>query len=216
MPLIQLALDTPNLGDALGVLSKVKDEVDIIEAGTVLCLSVGLESIAPLREVSGYKPIVADIRIGRAGRLFTDLALSFGADLVTVLGESSELTIADAIAAAHGKGKKIELELPHGMAAEQVMHLIGLGADGIIVHHQSGSDFRTDAWVRSTLDLLSKQDNSFSVSLAGGLKPENIVALDPNWNVDVLVVGSEVTKATDPKAALGAIIDAMNERASYK
>lgn len=216
MPLIQLALDTPRLGDALNVLAKVNDQVDIVEAGTVLCLGAGLTSIASLREVAGSKPIVADIRIGRAGRLFTDLAIAFGADLVTVLGEASLQTLEDAISAARSKGKKIEIELPHGMAAEQVLSLTELGAAGMIVHHKPGSDFRPDSWISATLDLLSQQQGPYSISLAGGLDADNISALDPNWKIDVLVVGSEVTKSENPKAAIRAIIDAMNERASKK
>ena len=41
-PLLQIALDNSVLSDAISSIRQVGDEVDIIEAGTILCLAEGM------------------------------------------------------------------------------------------------------------------------------------------------------------------------------
>ena len=209
MPNIQLALDTSSLGEALAVAEKAADLVDSLEAGTVLCLTAGLQVIRDIKHLDPEKPIVADIRIGRAGRLFSSLALSHGADVVTMLAEAPNSVILEAIESAHAAGGRIELELPFGASEELIRSSVATGADGIIVHQRSGSDFRVDSWLQTTLSMLTDMKGRFAISLAGGLNAESIAQLNPAWAIDTLVVGSEVTKSIDPRAMLREIRSAL-------
>lgn len=46
-PLLQLALDHSSLEDAQRDVMQLKDSVDIVEAGTILCLNEGLGAVKP-------------------------------------------------------------------------------------------------------------------------------------------------------------------------
>ncbi|STI79229.1 3-keto-L-gulonate-6-phosphate decarboxylase [Escherichia coli] len=49
-PLLQLALDHSSLEAAQRDVTQLKDSVDIVEAGTILCLNEGLGAVKALRE----------------------------------------------------------------------------------------------------------------------------------------------------------------------
>ena len=67
-PLLQLALDHSSLEDAQRDVTLLKDSVDIVEAGTILCLNEGLGAVKALREQCPDKIIVADHHLRRAAR----------------------------------------------------------------------------------------------------------------------------------------------------
>ena len=58
-PLLQLALDHSSLEAAQRDVTQLKDSVDIVEAGTILCLNEGLGAVKALREQCPDKIIVA-------------------------------------------------------------------------------------------------------------------------------------------------------------
>ena len=60
VPLLQIALDNITLSGALKSAKAVGDEVDIIEAGTILCLAEGMEAVRCLRALYPEKIILAD------------------------------------------------------------------------------------------------------------------------------------------------------------
>lgn len=206
MTSVQLALDVRDLSTALAVLEQVRDDIDIVEAGTVLCLSEGLGCLGHLRKTVGDTPIVADIRIGRAGEMFAGLAFDNGADAVTVLAEAPQAVITGAIDTARKIGKKIEVELPHGFGEADILAVIALQPDVVIVHHQPGADFRSDPWIRDTLSLLTDTKSGVQVSLAGGLTADNLTELNPSWAIDIVVVGSNVVGNAQPRSVLQDII----------
>ena len=65
-PLLQLALDHSSLEDAQRDVMLLKDSVDIVEAGTILCLNEGLGAVKALREQCPNKIIVADWKVADA------------------------------------------------------------------------------------------------------------------------------------------------------
>ena len=64
-PLLQLALDHTDLAAAQRDVALLKDHVDIVEAGTILCLSEGLHAIRALRAQCPEKLIVADWKVAQ-------------------------------------------------------------------------------------------------------------------------------------------------------
>ncbi|MGJ0223687.1 orotidine 5'-phosphate decarboxylase / HUMPS family protein, partial [Streptococcus pyogenes] len=83
-----LALDTRDTATAVAAAHAARDVVDVVEAGTVLVLNDGLAAVRVLRAAFPDHPLVADIRIARAGAKFAGLAFDAGADRVTVVGEA--------------------------------------------------------------------------------------------------------------------------------
>ncbi len=67
-PLLQLALDHTSLEAASRDVALLQDHVDIVEAGTILCLTEGLSAVKALRAQCPDKIIVADWKVADAGR----------------------------------------------------------------------------------------------------------------------------------------------------
>jgi len=52
LPMLQLALDNKTLKDALNSTRILASEVDVIEAGTILCCSEGMQAVVSEESVS--------------------------------------------------------------------------------------------------------------------------------------------------------------------
>jgi 3-dehydro-L-gulonate-6-phosphate decarboxylase len=74
-PLLQLALDHTSLQAAQRDVALLQDHVDIVEAGTILCLTEGLTPCAPCAP-SVRKIIVADWKVADAGETLAQQALA--------------------------------------------------------------------------------------------------------------------------------------------
>lgn len=77
-PLLQLALDHSSLEAAQRDVTLLKDSVDIVEAGTILCLNEGLGAVKALREQCPDKIIVADWKVADAGETLAQQAFGAG------------------------------------------------------------------------------------------------------------------------------------------
>ena len=84
-PLLQLALDHSSLEDAQRDVTLLKDSVDIVEAGTILCLNEGLGAVKALREQCPDKIIVADWKVADAGETLAQQAFGAGANWMTII-----------------------------------------------------------------------------------------------------------------------------------
>ncbi len=73
-PLLQLALDHTNLQTAQRDVALLRDHVDIVEAGTILCLTEGLGAVKALRDQCPDKIIVADWKVADAGETLAQQA----------------------------------------------------------------------------------------------------------------------------------------------
>jgi len=85
-PLLQLALDHTSLEAAQRDVALLQDHVDIVEAGTILCLTEGLRAVNALRAQCPEKIIVADWKVADAGETLAQQA--FGAGAFAVGGNS--------------------------------------------------------------------------------------------------------------------------------
>lgn len=74
-PLLQLALDHTSLEAAQRDVALLQDHVDIVEAGTILCLTEGLSAVKALRAQCPEKIIVADWKVADAGETLAQRGL---------------------------------------------------------------------------------------------------------------------------------------------
>ena len=84
-PLLQLALDDTSLQAAQRDVALLADHVDIVEAGTILCLTEGLNAVRALREQCPDKIIVADWKVADAGETLAAQAFGAGANWMTII-----------------------------------------------------------------------------------------------------------------------------------
>lgn len=198
---IQLALDLVNTSDALRAADAAGDAVDVLEAGTVLCLSEGLAAVRALREEFPTKPLVADLRLARAGARFAEMAFFAGADGVTVVSESPRDVVAGAVEAAQSAQGWVEIELGPDWTYDDVAWWASVGVRRIIVHRSAGVQAETDDTSRDFLRRLAGADlQGMGVTLAGGLAHGDLRHFD-GCPFDLVAIGSAIVEATEPGQA---------------
>jgi 3-hexulose-6-phosphate synthase/6-phospho-3-hexuloisomerase len=109
---LQVALDFIELDRALKVAEEaVAGGADILEAGTPLIKSVGLEAVRQLRAAFPRVVVAADMKVMDAGRVEVESAAKAGAKIVHVLAAASDSTIEECVAAARDYGAEIVADL---------------------------------------------------------------------------------------------------------
>jgi len=216
---LQLALDFPSLAEALALLDRVADLVDIVEAGTPLILKEGIRAVAEIKKRYPRATVLADLKIMDAGELEAGIGFDAGADIVTVLGASETVTVDRACAAARAASSV-------GSAPRQVMvdliavpdvarraaELAAARPDYLCCHaaydvQGRGGDPLADlARLRGASAAGAFQAR---LAVAGGITAARVPALLP-YQPEVVVVGGAVSRAPDPRAAALAIRVALN------
>jgi 3-hexulose-6-phosphate synthase/6-phospho-3-hexuloisomerase len=212
-PRLQVALDFLEIDRAL----KVADEAaaggaDILEAGTPLIKSVGLDAVRRLRAQFPKLTIAADMKVMDAGRIEVEAAAKAGATLVHVLAAASDSTVAECVEAGREFGAQIVADLL-GAAdpLTRAREVAELGVDLIGVH--AGIDLQMSAADPFGLLRAIAGAVELPLAVAGGIHSENAVqAVEAGaW---VVIVGGAISKASDAKSAAAEIKRAITERVS--
>lgn len=201
---LQIALDRMSREACHSVLEKTKAYVDIIEVGTGVIKEYGMDVVRELRKTYPHHEILADMKTCDAGKAETLQALEAGADITTVMAFSSEATIKTCLEAAQGKGR-VMIDLLGVTDRSKVERLKELGVDFVSLH--IGKDQQEGGGV-SAESFSFVAETGVEVAVAGGVSLKTInevVAEKP----DVLIVGSGITKADDPKEAARLFKEAM-------
>lgn len=83
LPMLQLALDNKTLADALASTRVLATEVDVLEAGTILCCSEGMQAVRCLKSLYPNRIVLADIKAADAGTILANMVYDNGADWMT-------------------------------------------------------------------------------------------------------------------------------------
>lgn len=206
--MLQVALDFSNIEDALRIAEKVtRAGADILEAGTPLIKAEGSRAISELKKRFPEKPVVADMKTMDAGRLETEIAIKAGADIISILGVSSNTTIKEAIKAAKEHNKKIMVDLigVHDKI-RKAKDVERLGADYILIH--SGLDEQAEG--KTPFKDLKNLCNSVKapIAVAGGINDKNIHLLK-EFVIDIVIVGSFITRSKNPEEATKVILSSI-------
>lgn len=205
---LQVALDQTRLKDALRIARDASEVgANILEVGTPLIKSEGLNAIKKLRQTFPKKIIVADMKTMNIGYLETKIAIEAGADMVSILGVASNQTIKEAIKSVKENGGKLMIDLMDvenkvGRAKE----LEKLGADYIIYH--LGID--ENEKIKNHLKVLKSVIESVNIPVVvgGGINDKNI-DLIINLKIDTIIVGRFITDNTNPKLATKLMLSAI-------
>ena len=205
---LQIALDDITLEDALDLVGRVRDYIDIVEIGTPLIYRCGMEAVRAMKARFPDREVLADMKIMDSGIYETEEAMAAGADYVTVLGLAEDATIRHCVDTAKRYGKQVVVDMlcVPDMPA-RIRELEALGVRGLAVH--TGVD--QQAAGRTPLEdlkLMSRCARAAKISVAGGIKPETVkdyMAYRP----EVLIVGGGICHAKDPVAAARAIARQM-------
>ncbi len=210
-PVIQVALDLVHGDRALQIASEaVRGGADWIEAGTPLIKSEGVEIVRQLKKAFPRNTVVADMKTIDVGGAEVEIAAKAGADVVVVLGLSSDPTITEAVLSARQYGAKVMVDLfnvadkpARAMRAEE------MGASYVCVHvgvdeqMVGGSPL---AELRGVAEAVG-----IPVAAAGGINSESAAAV-LSAGASIIIVGGAIIKAKDVTAAAAAVKTAMTER----
>lgn len=201
-PKLQLALDIQNMVSALGAAQKTAEEIDVIEAGTILMLSEGMEAVRILKELYPNHLILSDIRIIKAGGKLAAMAYDAGANWVTVISDASRDTIEAVVSESRKRpGTDVQIEINEGYDEEQLNYFLSLGITQMIYHRSSEVVEHEEKWNKETLDELKRlSDMGFRLSITGGLDLSEI-KLFKDIPVYCFIAGRKICNAVDPLAA---------------
>ncbi|MGM0165572.1 3-hexulose-6-phosphate synthase [Enterococcus sp. AZ135] len=207
---LQLAIDELNLAEALEALKELHPYVDIVEVGTPFLIDAGREAVRQIKEAYPTLEVLCDAKIMDAGAYEAQLAYDAGAEYVTVLGITDDLTIKGCVEQAQKQKRQVMVDLICVQNYEERIPVIeALGVDVIAVH--TGAD-QQHAGRTPLEDLkeLKQYTKKVKVAVAGGINSETVgdyVALEP----DIVIVGSGILNADDPLAAAKAIKAALKQ-----
>lgn len=215
MPQLQVALDFVDLSRAMKAAeAAVAGGADILEVGTPLIKSEGLDAVRRLRERFPHIEILADMKTVDAGRIEVEAAAKAGASIITVLGMASAATVEDCVESGRSYGIKIALDLLScGDPVELARRAEAMGVYEVCIHSgvdeqmRGGHPFDTLRLVRKAVGI--------KVSVAGGINSET-AAQAVAAGADVVVVGGAIVKAADVEAATAAIKKAITTGRAVK
>lgn len=205
---LQLALDDITLEKAVELVKKVEEQIDIIEVGTPMVIEYGMEAVRTMKKNFPEKEVLADLKIMDAGYYEAEEALKAGADYITVLGVTDNLTIKGCVdAAAAYNGQVVVDMICVADLEERIKKVEELGVDFVSVH--IGVD--QQAAGRTPIDdlkIMSSTATKAKVSVAGGISVKTIDKYK-KYAPDVVIVGSGITHAEDSLIAATELKNAM-------
>lgn len=205
-PLLQLALDHTSLAAAQRDVALLRDHVDIVEAGTILCLSEGLNAVKTLRAQCPDKLIVADWKVADAGETLAQQALDAGANWMTIICAAPLATIEKGHAAAQARGGEIQIELFGNWTFDDARDWYRTGVRQAIYHRGRDAQASGQQWGEEDLARMKAlSDIGLELSVTGGLTPADL-PLFKAVNVKAFIAGRALSGAKDPQQTAGAFL----------
>jgi len=207
-PVLQIALDFITLDRAIKLAEEsIAGGADWLEAGTPLIKSEGLNSVRELRKRFPNNTIIADMKIMDAGRVEAEAAAKAGANIIGVLGVSSDATIRECIESGRNYGFEVIVDMI-GVSdiVARAKQVEGFGANYIGIH--TAIDEQMEGI--SPFDRLKRVAEAVNIpiAVAGGINsetaPEAIEA-----GASIIIVGGSIIKSPDARAATESIKKAM-------
>lgn len=192
---LQIALDRMSYDQCFETLEEVADHVDIIEVGTGVIKEYGLGIVRDIKDRYRDKKVLADIKICDAGRSESEVAFSYGADIITVMSFADRKTILDCLEVAEQEGGEVVVDLLNHSGPDVLEMLESIGASSVSAHigkDQQGGEAMSE-------ERFAGLDASvFRIYVAGGINEDNLKHYMPLAPA-VVIVGSGITKAEDKK-----------------
>lgn len=194
---LQLAIDELSLEQALIQVDKLKQYIDIVEVGTPFLIDAGRKAVEQMKRKFPELEILCDAKIMDAGAYEAQLAYDAGADYVTVLGITDDLTIKGCVEQAKKQGRKVMVDMICVKDfATRIPVLEKLGVDVIAVHTGADQQHAGRTPIEDLVEM-RKHVKKAQIAVAGGINSttvEDYITLQP----DIIIVGSGILNAADP------------------
>ncbi|MGG7445386.1 3-keto-L-gulonate-6-phosphate decarboxylase UlaD [Kosakonia oryzendophytica] len=198
-PLLQLALDHTSLAAAQRDVALLQDHVDIVEAGTILCLCEGVNAVRALRAQCPEKIIVADWKVADAGETLAQQALGAGANWMTIICAAPLATIEKGHAVAQAHHGDIQIELFGNWTFDHARDWYRVGVRQAIYHRGRDAQASGQQWGEVDLARMKAlSDIGLELSVTGGLTPADL-PLFKDINVKAFIAGRALSGAANPQ-----------------
>ncbi len=199
-PVLQVALDLVHGERALKIASDaVRGGADWIEVGTPLIKSEGMEIVRQLKKAFPKHTIVADMKTIDVGGAEVEIAAKSGADVVVILGVSSDPTITEALLSARQYGAKVMVDLFNvGDKLLRAKQVEKMGADYICVHVGVDEQMVGGSPLAELRGLSEAVD--IPIAAAGGINSETAPEI-LRAGASIIIVGGAIIKAKDVAGA---------------
>jgi len=207
---LQVALDLLQGKRAVQIAREaVEGGADWVEAGTPLIKSEGMEIVRRLKKEFPGKVIVADLKTMDVGAMEADMAVKSGADVIVIMGVSSDSTISEAVQAAAKFGAKVMVDL---MGVRDPLkrgkEVAALGAEYICMH-MAVDEQMGGVTAESLAPMIRKMP--IGVAVAGGITASSAAQLAAA-GAEIIIVGGAITKSADVKGATRTIKKAITTK----
>ncbi len=199
-PLIQMALDSLDFDQTVGLATLVAPHVDIFEIGTPCIKHNGINLVKELKARFPDKLLLVDLKTMDAGEYEATPFYAAGADICTVLGVSGLATCAGVIKAANAYGAEAQIDLINvddkvacaRATADMGAHIMGIhtGLDAQAAGHTPFAD----------LNDIARLGLNVRISVAGGIKPSTVQDV-VRAGANIIVVGAAIYGAASPADA---------------
>jgi 3-dehydro-L-gulonate-6-phosphate decarboxylase len=174
-PLLQIALDATDIDSALASVEKVADKVNVIEVGTILAFSHGVNAVSILRNRYPEHILVCDMKITDASAILTRLALEAGANWVTVSAAAHIETIRSAKIVADELHGEIQIELYGHWTMDDARSWINMDIKQAIYHRSRDAELAGVSWTDEDLVRMQQlSDIGIELSITGGIVPQDV------------------------------------------
>jgi len=195
---LQVALDRIPLDRAVGITEAVAARTDWIEVGTSMVKQFGQDGLCHLVAAAGGTPVLADLKTADDVRFEFEMAFAAGARSVTVLGLAPDVSIDLAVEVTGEHGHELVVDLM-GLPRQRIEELAQRLPQRVRLAPHVSKDAQVSG--QRVQDLLGDWSRGRRLALAGGLTATDLPALADEPDLRV-IVGSAVTKADDPVAAV--------------
>jgi 3-hexulose-6-phosphate synthase len=210
---LQLAMDTLDGEEALKLAAAVAPYAHILEAGTPLIKSVGINIVRQLRAAHPDKLVLADLKSSDVGAYEANMGFTAGADIVTTQGITTFATICEVQHEADKWKRRAEVDMtgvkdPVARAREVMQAGVSL-----VLYHRSIDEELTEGalWDSRAVDTVRQMcELGLDVAIAGGVSYDTLPLLRglPIYGV---VVGRGITAQAEPAAAAARIAERICE-----
>lgn len=199
---LQVALDRIPLDRAVAITEAVAASTDWVEVGTSMVKQFGQSGLCEVVAAAAGTPVLADLKTADDVRFEFEMALAAGAKSVTVLGLAPDVSVDLAVEVTGEHDCELVVDLM-GLTRQRIEQLADRLPQRVrLAPHVSkdaqGGGSQTGQRVQ---DLLGPWSRGRRLALAGGLTAEDLPALADEPELRV-IVGSAVTRADDPLAAV--------------
>lgn len=210
---LQLALDTLDEEEALGLAYLTAPYVNILEAGTPLIKSVGIKIVTQLKSAHPDKIVLADLKSSDVGAYEAEMAFRAGADIVTTQGITTLATIREVQREADKWSRRAEVDMTgvkDPVARAKEVRDVGVS---LVLYHRSIDEETTQGalWDEKAVQIVCEMCGlGLDVAVAGGVN-QDILPFLRGVPIYGIVVGRGITAQPDPRLAARQITNCIRE-----